>query len=267
MSHGYTIIDAHAHIFPEKIAQKATTAIGKFYDIPMDHPAGITETLLASGREIGVSRYLVSSAATTPAQVQHINDFIHAECAAHPELYGFGTLHPHMEDPEREIDRILELGLHGVKFHPDFQTFDIDDPAVIPIYRRIAEAKLPILFHIGDSRYEYSRPIRLRRAMEQVDGMVAIAPHFGGYERWEEAVETLKDPQIYFDTSSSLFKLDHGTAVDMIRHLGADHFMFGSDFPMWRHDEELERFLSLALTEEERVQILSKTFLEFFKPE
>ena len=264
MPHAYTIIDAHAHIFPQKIAEKATTAIGRFYDIPMDYPAGISEVLLAEGEKIGVSRYLVSSAATTPAQVQSINDFIHAECLAHPQFLGFGTFHPQMEAPEREIERILELGLRGIKLHPDFQTFLIDDPAVIPIYRRIAEAKLPILFHTGDNRYEYSRPLRLQRVMEQVPDLIAIASHFGGYERWEESAEVFCHPNLYFDTSSALFKLDHGTAVDMIRHFGADRFMFGVDFPMWKHDEELERFLSLQLTEEEREQILSKTFLALF---
>ena len=30
------IIDAHAHIYPAKIAEKATVAIGEFYDIKGD---------------------------------------------------------------------------------------------------------------------------------------------------------------------------------------------------------------------------------------
>jgi len=260
MSRTYKIIDAHAHIFPEKIAQKATDAIGKFYGIPMDHPAGTSETLLREGSKIGISRYLVSSVATTPAQVQSINNFIYAECSVHPEFFGFGTLHPKMENPERELERIIELGLHGIKFHPDFQTFLIDDPALIPLYRRIAQAKLPILFHMGDGRYEYSRPIRLGHVMEQVEDLVAIAPHFGGYERWEEAAGTLKHPNIYFDTSSALFCMDYDMAMDLIHLFGADHFMFGVDFPMWNHEEELERFMRLPLTEEERKQILSGTF-------
>ena len=31
----YEIIDAHAHIFPEKIVDAATVNIGKFYDLKM----------------------------------------------------------------------------------------------------------------------------------------------------------------------------------------------------------------------------------------
>ena len=42
----YTIFDAHAHIYPEKIAVKAAHAIGDFYDIPMKYD-GTVEHLLA----------------------------------------------------------------------------------------------------------------------------------------------------------------------------------------------------------------------------
>ena len=59
------IIDAHSHIFPQKIAEKATGAISKFYEIPMGH-MGSTEELIKSGSEAGVDKYLVFSTATTP---------------------------------------------------------------------------------------------------------------------------------------------------------------------------------------------------------
>ena len=82
---GYKIYDAHAHIFPAKIAEKATQSIGHFYDIPMHH-LGSAEELLRRGGEIGVSRYLVCSTATKPEQVEHINTFIHEQCELHPGI-------------------------------------------------------------------------------------------------------------------------------------------------------------------------------------
>ena len=69
---------------------------------------------------------------------------------------------------------------------------------------------------------------------------------------------------LYFDTSSSLFALSSDVAVDMIRHFGADRFMFGTDFPMWTYADELERFNALPLTEDERQQIFAGTFEELF---
>ena len=147
----YTIYDAHAHIFPAKIAEKATVNIGHFYDIPMSH-VGSAEQLLEKGGAIGVKRYLVCSTATRPDQVEHINTFIHEQCQLHPEFFGFATMHPGYASIEQELDRALSLGLHGIKLHPDFQTFDIDAPEALPIYRAACDRRMAILFHTGDDR-------------------------------------------------------------------------------------------------------------------
>ena len=95
----YTIIDAHSHIFPHKIAEKATVNIGHFYDIPMTH-IGSSEKLEVSGARIEVAKFLVCSTATRPAQVESINTFIHEECKLHDKFYGFATMHPDYEHIE-----------------------------------------------------------------------------------------------------------------------------------------------------------------------
>jgi uncharacterized protein len=46
--------------------------------------------------------------------------------------------------------------------------------------------------------------------------------------------------------------------TEMIKAHGADKVLFGTDYPMWSHEEELERFYSLGLTDEERELILWK---------
>ena len=142
MSSDLIITDAHAHIFPPKIAQKAVGSIGDFYHIPMSHP-GSPEALLQSGAAIGTRKYLVCSTATRPAQVVSINDFIQNCCQQHKELLGFATLHPAFEDIPGEVSRVAGLGLRGVKLHPDFQQFCIDDPAAFPIYDACAAAGRP----------------------------------------------------------------------------------------------------------------------------
>ena len=122
------IINAHAHIYPEKIAAKATDTIGEFYDIKMEMPAGTAERLLEDGRRAGVTGYVVHSVATTAHQVRSINDFIKRECDAHPEFIGFITLHQDLseEEVEREVEMAIANNMRGVKLHPDFQKFDID---------------------------------------------------------------------------------------------------------------------------------------------
>lgn len=252
------IIDAHAHIFPQKIAQKAVASIGDFYDLDM-HAPGTAEALLESGKKIGVERYLVCSTATKPSQVVSINDFIYEECQRHPEFVGFATLHPDMEDIGAEWERILQRGYYGIKLHPDFQEFNIDDPKAMEIYRR-AEGKLFILFHTGDNRYDYSAPRRLAKVCDRFPQLHCIAAHFGGYQRWQEAYECYESPYIYMDTSSSLFTLDRETAYRFFDKFGYERFFFGTDFPMWTHEGEMERFSSLGLPPEARKQILAENF-------
>ena len=257
------IIDAHAHIFPPNIAQKATDATGIFYDIEMSH-TGSSEELLKSGSKINIAKYLVCSTATTPRQVSSINDFIAQQCALHHQFFGFGTLHPEMDDPEAEIERIISLGLHGIKLHPDIQQFQIDSKKAVEIYRRLALRNIPVLFHTGDRRYDFSSPFRLINALDQTPGLTAIAAHFGGYSEWENVRNYPKSENLYFDTSSSLFILKKEEALDIIDYFGEEQFFFGADFPMWDHEEELNRFLDLNLSIKAKESILYKNFCRLF---
>ena len=115
----YRIIDAHTHIYPDKIADKAGEAIGSFYNVPIYH-TGTAEELLKFGEKIGVDKFLICSAATSPKQVTSINDFIIYECSKHEKFIGFGSVHPDFENIDAELKRIKAAGLGGVKLHPDF---------------------------------------------------------------------------------------------------------------------------------------------------
>ena len=258
----YEIIDAHSHIFPEKIAENATVNIGHFYDIPMDNK-GISSKLIEAGSKRGVTKYLVCSTATTPHQTYNINNFIAEECAQHSCFYGFGTTHPDSEDLEGDIEQILSLGLHGVKLHPDFQKFNADSPEAFKIYELI-EGKLPLLIHCGDARYDYSAPRRIRKIHDNFPKLQLLAAHLGGYQQWEEAEQCLPGlDNVRFDISSSLAFLTPEKAAHMIRKYGVENCFFGSDFPMWSHEDELMRFLKLGFTEEENQKILAANFKDF----
>ena len=95
---------------------------------------------------------------------------------------------------------------------------------------------------------------------ESLPELCCIASHFGGYRNWDQANTYLDLPNVYFDTSSSLFTLEKSEARELIALFGPERFMFGTDFPMWSHTEELQRFLALELPEADRDQILYKTF-------
>ncbi len=261
----FRIINAHAHIFPEKIAEKASRAIGDFYDIGMRF-AGGRDILLADGEPFGIEQYLVCSTATTPAQVVSINSFIAAECASEPRFIGFCSLHPQMENARGELERAISLGLKGIKLHPDFQRFNIDDPAAYQIYEAAEELSLPILFHSGDDRHDFSNPARLANIAKKYPDLICIAAHFGGYRRWDEAARVIRGfDNIYFDTSSSLEFITTEHAKRLISAFGDDRFFFGTDYPMWSHAGEFERLFALDLTHGQYEKIFRANFAKVLR--
>ncbi len=260
----YEIIDAHAHIFPEKIATAATVNIGHFYDIPMNG-CGLSKNLVESGAKIGVAKYLVCSTATTPQQTRHINEFIAGECKTHSSFYGFGTTHPDSDDLEGDIAQIKALGLHGVKLHPDFQKFKADSPKAFKIYE-IIEGELPLMIHCGDNRYDYSDPVRIANICKNFPKLKLQAAHMGGYQQWDTAEEVLprRFENLRIDISSSMPFMSPEKAAERIRAFGIENAFFGVDFPMWNHDDELERFLACGFSEEENRLVLSENFKNFY---
>ncbi|MDR2185924.1 MAG: amidohydrolase family protein [Treponema sp.] len=250
------VIDFHAHIYPEKIAAKAAASISGFYAIPVSK-AGTVECLLECGRRDGIGRFVVFSAAAVPGQVQSINNYIAETAAVHGEFTGFGTLHRDMQNPGAEIRRITDLGLKGIKLHPDMQRFNIDDEKMMDIYA-LLEGRLPVIFHTGDYRYPYSHPARLARVLDQFPRLVAVAAHFGGWSLFDLALEYLRDRFCYFDVSSSIPFLGASRAEELIHIYGAERFLFGSDYPMWDPGSCLREFMGLNLSDGEQELILWK---------
>lgn len=260
------IIDTHAHIYPQKIAEKATVTIGKFYDIQMEMPLGTAEKLLEDGKKAGVKRYVVHSVATTAHQVRSINEFIKREMDKHCEFIGFMTLHQDLSEEEikNEVDWCIENGFKGVKLHPDFQKFYIDGEDAEKFYRVIGD-RLPILFHTGDDRYEYSKPKRLAKMAKKYPEVKFIAAHFGGYRCWQDIGFYVGLDNVYFDTCSSLMFISPESARDIINLLGVEKFFFGTDFPMWDAKKELDRFYAIPMTDKEREMILYKNIKKLLK--
>ena len=69
-------------------------------------------------------------------------------------------------------------------------------------------------------------------------------------------MEYLVGKNVYFDTSSTLWKLPVEKANKMLKAHGIEKFLFGSDFPMWDHEDEMTRFNQLDLNQEERQAVL-----------
>lgn len=253
------IIDIHTHIYPTKIARKATESVRDFYQlegsVEMD---GTVDMLLKRGAQAGIDHFVVLPVSNAPSRVRSINSFILEQTQLHSNFTGFGTLHAEMAGLEEEVEWIIGNGLHGIKMHPDSQRFPIDDPRLYPIYDRI-QGKLPVLLHMGDQRYNFSHPVRLRKILETFPRLEVIAAHFGGYSMFHTARELLWDTDCVFDISSAMMFMEEGEAERYINYYGAERLAYGTDYPLWDPVEEVQRFQNLKLTGAQFDQIAHKT--------
>ena len=264
MRNGFSVYDAHCHIYPEKIAARAVAGTDTFYG---EHSTGrgTVADLMQQGAAAGIDLFIVQSVSTTPRQVKSINEFIAAEVEKNPaKLTGLGTLHPDSEDIAGDIEHLVALGLHGVKLHPDIQKFKIDDYRCLKIYE-LCEGKLPILMHTGDYRYDFSNPNRLIPILQIYQGLTVIGAHLGGWSIWQEASRRLSGFQnLYVDCSSSFPYLKPEEAREIILRYGTDRVLFGTDYPMWPPEQELDYFFSLGFNEEENRKMLSGNVRRLF---
>jgi predicted TIM-barrel fold metal-dependent hydrolase len=260
----YRIIDSHCHVYPDKIAQKASDATATFYELPPSLDGRIS-TLLEHGERAGIEHFIVQSVATTPKQVSSINNFIaQAVAESGGRFTGLGTLHPDSEDMKADVDEIIALGLKGVKLHPDIQKVKLDDLRMHKMYE-LCEGRLPMLLHTGDCRYDNSNPNRLIPILEKYPSLTVIGAHFGGWSIWEEATKQLYTYKNFLvDCSSSLYAISKEKAKELILAYGTDRVLFGTDYPLWTPEEEIERFMSLDLTDEQREDILYNNTAKLF---
>ena len=201
------IIDIHTHIYPDDIAQKATDSVQAFYGIGSGTMDGTVKMLLEEGNRAGIDQYVILPVALRPDRVQHINDYIQQEAALHDCFIPFGTVHAAMDGLMDEVERLLSLGVKGIKMHPDSQRCAIDDERLFPMYDAL-RGRVAVILHMGDHRYNYSHPVKLRKVLDMFPGLDAIAAHFGGYSMYDTALELLKDTDCVMDVSSSLMFME-----------------------------------------------------------
>lgn len=270
------VIDAHAHIYPEKIAAKAVSAVGAFYGVEQAMAgAGTAESLLQACTKSPITHFIVHSVATTAHSVATINSFLAAQQNQHPQFIAFGTMHPDFPDMEAEVNRALGLGLHGFKLHPDTQLVNMDDPRLMAFYEIIA-GRAPLVVHTGDYRHDFSNPTRLKKVLKAFPDLVVDAAHFGGWSIFDRGYDVLHDAnlrdlaleeRLFVDSSSSVAFTGTRHLAELVHMWGADRVMFGSDFPMWDPAVEFEQQISQqapgAFTDDELEKLLFRNAERF----
>ena len=252
-------IDIHTHAFHPVIASKAVHHLNVAYDLTCEG-SGIITDLDDEEMQAGIDVFTVLCAATAPAQVIPANNHAIRVHNSDPRAIAFGTMHPGYAEWEKELDRLERNGIRGLKLHPDFQGFAMDDPALFPIFEA-CQGRFIILFHVGsatDRPLEApTSPWKARHVHACFPRLDMIAAHFGGYQMWGHALEVFSDPpgeHLWFDTSSTSPFVNTATLRRLLAMVPEDHYFFGTDWPLYTPEEERARFL--------RVSGCSEAFLE-----
>lgn len=273
------IIDIHTHTFPDAIAAKAVDRL-KHNSHIQPFLDGTAASLSASAKAAGIDLAVIQPVATSPKQVEGINDNALAlnRTSDVTHLYSFGGMHPAFEEPERELTRIAEAGLKGIKLHPVYQLADMDDPSYLRVLKAAAANGLLVLIHagidVGILDLTYSSVEKIARAVDAVPTGRYILAHMGGWRQWEEAVRLFAGREnVWIDTSfsigdmvpvgdgfyetHSLERLSVEQFLRMKEAFGADRLLFGTDSPWEKQAAEVARIRALPIPEQEKAAILS----------
>ena len=254
-------IDIHTHAFHPKIAHKAVDHLNSFYSITCSGD-GTIANLLEREQKAGLDKCVVLCAATAPAQVIPANNYAISLQREHPnQVIAFGTVHPGYENWEDELARIKAAGIRGIKLHPDFQSFWLNDPRLLPIFEA-AQKDFVFEIHIGDKTSpdkNPSCPYKLASILRQFPGIRVIAAHFGGYRMWNYALEVFSGnnfENLWFDTSSTTPFATPELAHKLLGAFPRERILFGTDWPLYDPVEELQRLQTLGGLRDSEMEVI-----------
>ncbi len=253
------IIDFHTHCFPDKLAERAIPMLSERCGGLIPQTNGTVAGLKGHMAQAGVSISCVMNIATNPHQMKAVNNF--AKEINSDTIISFGSIHPDAPDWEEELERITDMGILGIKLHPDYQGFFVDDEKMKPIYRKISSLGLVTLFHAG---FDYGflppyhcMPENMLRALSWFDSPV-VAAHWGGIDSSLEVYDKLCGLPIYFDTSFGYGNMAPGIQKMIIEKHGTDKLLFASDCPWHNALWEIRNLQTLGLSEYELEKIYHK---------
>ena len=261
-------IDFHIHAFVDEIAERAIHRLETVANLE-GHTRGTISETIEKLKEWGTDKGVLLPIATKPAQQATINDWASDIQNKYDRIISFGSVHPDAEDVLEELERVKTLGLKGIKFHPDYQDFFVDDEKMFPIYKKCAELELPVIFHAGfdplSPNTVHCLPEASLKVHEKVPEMTLILAHMGGMYHWDDVEKLLVGKNIYFDTAFVSGNISDEQANRIIKNHGADKILLASDCPWHKTTDEIEMIERLDLSDDDKQMIFYKNAKRLLK--
>ena len=238
------IIDFHTHAFPDTLAPRAVAqltinAAASGYTPRTDGTVG---GLLASMDAAGIDRSVICNIATNPRQATKVNDFAISTANRYSRLIPLGSLHPELSETEmdKELDRLQNAGIVGIKLHPDYVGMDLDSPAFTPILARCSARKMLVVAHAGfdpvSPDHMHCTPDRIRRVIDDHPNLHLVVAHTGGFDCEREVLDQLCGTKVYLDTSLAALRRTASTmqgalCVEILHTHDPSRILFATDTP------------------------------------
>jgi len=259
------VIDFHAHAFPDALAERSVAFLAAKAGI--DHYSdGTCKGLTESAKGVA-DVALVLPVVTKPSQFHSVNLFAKRIESGEFDMAGvslrsFGGIHPDSEDVKGELRTIKELGLKGVKIHPDYQAAFIDDQKNLSIIEGAMELGLYVSVHagldLGFPDCTHCTPKRARNMLRLTGATNVILAHMGGFDMWEEVADELVGEPVYFDTGVVARYMDPSLAEKIITAHGADKVLYATDSPWESHKVSYDFVDKLRLSSQEKAKIFGE---------
>ncbi|MHC5139287.1 MAG: amidohydrolase family protein [Planctomycetota bacterium] len=227
------IIDFHTHAFPDALAEHAMARLGSETDEVHPNLDGKVSSLVASMDAEGIEMAVLCSIATKPSQFDPI--FRWSQEIASDRIIPLASVHPKDPDAVKHIHQVAKAGLRGLKMHPYYQDFYLDDPQLYPLFEAIQSEGLLLTMHTGYDfafdRIDRATPKQISDVIARFPEMKLITTHLGAWQQWDEVRRYLLGKPVYMETSFSIEYLGVDQVRRMLLEHSPDHILFGTDSP------------------------------------
>jgi len=259
------IVDFHTHIFPEKIAARTIEKLENLANVKA-FTDGKEDSLVASMEESGVDVSIVLPVVTRPEQFNTVNEFAarlnEKYQGKEHRLLSFGGIHPDTLDFKRELRIIKDLGLQGIKLHPDYQDTYFDDIKYMRILDYATELGLVAVVHagvdIGFPDHVRCTTERIKKVVDEVAPEKMVLAHYGAFGMWEEVERLIAGENVYLDTAYTFGFIEDDIFLRILKKHGADRVLFATDSPWSGQKESLAHLSQLVKNQDSLEKILGK---------
>lgn len=250
------IIDVHTHVFPPAVRDRREehlrrdSTFAEMYANPKAKVATANE-LLRSMSGSGVDASVALGFAWRDAElcVQHNDYLLEAAAVSGGSIVPFCTVNPAAEGWEEEAVRCARAGTRGLgELRPDSQGWDLAGKTGERIAALAKRHDLILLFHVSEPvgrNYPGKAGGNLTAFYEfalRHPELVIIGAHLAGGLPFFAPMPEVREMfgHVCVDTAAQRLLYDHGAYDQLVRLIGAERILLGSDYPLVPQARQIE---------------------------